>query len=114
WYDALCINQGDKDEKGHQVRLMSRIFSSAASVLAYIGEESENSSLAFNTMLKIGTDFLQEYPGHGLLRIKPATRWQEEGFPAYGSEGLKAVLAVCERPWFRRIWIVQELLLASK
>ncbi|KAF6810017.1 gag protein [Colletotrichum plurivorum] len=34
WVDAICINQGDHQEKSHQVQMMGRIFKSADLVLA--------------------------------------------------------------------------------
>ncbi|KAI0174664.1 heterokaryon incompatibility protein-domain-containing protein [Pestalotiopsis sp. NC0098] len=38
WVDAICINQDDVSERGHQVGLMPRIYSGAKNVLMYIGE----------------------------------------------------------------------------
>ncbi|WPJ64722.1 hypothetical protein SMAC4_13844 [Sordaria macrospora] len=37
WVDALCINQIDDNEKGHQVGLMRDIFASAKMVLVWLG-----------------------------------------------------------------------------
>lgn len=37
WVDALCINQDDLEEKGHQVGLMKRIFKGADTVLVWLG-----------------------------------------------------------------------------
>jgi hypothetical protein len=37
WADALCINQEDNDEKSVQIRLMPRIYQSAASTLIWLG-----------------------------------------------------------------------------
>ncbi|KAM0284134.1 hypothetical protein ACHAQH_002122 [Verticillium albo-atrum] len=38
WVDAICIDQDNDLEKGHQVRLMPQIYSRAREVLVYIGE----------------------------------------------------------------------------
>lgn len=38
WMDAICINQDDMNERGHQVHLMPQIYSRARRVLIYIGE----------------------------------------------------------------------------
>jgi hypothetical protein len=46
WVDALCINQEDNQERGHQVQLMKLIYSRAKSVVAWIGKSSEDSSQA--------------------------------------------------------------------
>ncbi|KAL3293861.1 HET-domain-containing protein [Colletotrichum asianum] len=37
WIDSLCINQGDDEEKGHQVAMMGEIIASASSVAASLG-----------------------------------------------------------------------------
>ncbi|KAK8059186.1 hypothetical protein PG996_009116 [Apiospora saccharicola] len=37
WIDQLCINQNDRDEKTHQVGLMSRIYSEASMVHIWLG-----------------------------------------------------------------------------
>ncbi|KAH7409538.1 heterokaryon incompatibility protein-domain-containing protein [Cadophora sp. MPI-SDFR-AT-0126] len=43
WADALCINQRDLTEKSWQVRLMSEIYKNATCILAYLGEDFEDS-----------------------------------------------------------------------
>ncbi|OCK73481.1 HET-domain-containing protein, partial [Lepidopterella palustris CBS 459.81] len=48
WVDALCINQQDHKERGHQVRRMNKIFSSAWRVLAWLGETSDDSDTAMD------------------------------------------------------------------
>ncbi|KXH35473.1 hypothetical protein CSIM01_10232 [Colletotrichum simmondsii] len=39
WVDAICINQNDNSERGHQVGLMKDIFSTAHFVISWIGQE---------------------------------------------------------------------------
>jgi hypothetical protein len=43
WIDALCINQEDDQEKGHQVAMMGRIYSQAVSVLIWLEPGQSNS-----------------------------------------------------------------------
>jgi hypothetical protein len=42
WVDAICINQKDVDERGHQVGIMRDVYSEAARVLIWLGEESKD------------------------------------------------------------------------
>ncbi|KAF4442244.1 HET-domain-containing protein [Fusarium austroafricanum] len=45
WTDAICINQTDNRERGHQVKQMGRIYRNAEEVLIWLGpsdEEIEN------------------------------------------------------------------------
>ena len=37
WIDAICINQDDVDEKNRQVQMMSKIYSNAKAVVAWLG-----------------------------------------------------------------------------
>ncbi len=46
WVDALCINQDDLLERGLQVTRMGLIYFKARQVIAWLGVEAENSSLA--------------------------------------------------------------------
>jgi len=41
WIDAVCINQNDLDEKGHQVAIMGEIYLCATWVVIWIGESEK-------------------------------------------------------------------------
>lgn len=41
WADAVCINQGDKNERSGQVQLMGRIYKECWEVLIWLGEEGD-------------------------------------------------------------------------
>ncbi|KAF2143104.1 uncharacterized protein K452DRAFT_226331, partial [Aplosporella prunicola CBS 121167] len=38
WVDALCINQGDNAERGHQVAMMQDIYSAAGQVSVWLSD----------------------------------------------------------------------------
>ncbi|KAK0707764.1 heterokaryon incompatibility protein-domain-containing protein [Lasiosphaeris hirsuta] len=86
WIDAVCINQDDTDERSHQVQLMAQIYAGARSVLVYIGEESTDSSEVLNHLAQ----------GMHLIEKKAA------------------VTTLLGRPYFWRVWILQEIALARK
>jgi hypothetical protein len=48
WADAICINQEDIAERNHQVQLMRDIYRSAELVVAWLGEEKDESDLAID------------------------------------------------------------------
>jgi hypothetical protein len=50
WIDAICINQGNGEEKNHQVKAMVRIYSGASRILAWLGEDDEYTDLAFDSI----------------------------------------------------------------
>ncbi|KAH7629769.1 heterokaryon incompatibility, partial [Sordaria sp. MPI-SDFR-AT-0083] len=43
WIDAICINQGDNEEKGHQVQSMAKIYAKASRVIVWLGEKAAGS-----------------------------------------------------------------------
>jgi len=44
WTDALCINEADGEEKGHQVQLMGEIYRNASAVLVWHGLQDDDST----------------------------------------------------------------------
>lgn len=54
WIDALCIDQANLTERNAQVRLMSRIYKDAQSVVGWLGIEDHNTAAAFDLISKLG------------------------------------------------------------
>lgn len=50
WLDDLCRNQGDDQEKDHQVSMMSRIFAESKEVLVGLGDEIDTNAQAIIVM----------------------------------------------------------------
>jgi hypothetical protein len=110
WVDAICINQNDDHEKAIQIRMLPRIFHSAEVVLGWIGDESEDSSKAIETLLQIRT-----------LEISPRD-WPDElpaipndwrnGIPPSDDNVWWAIGDLFKREWFSRVWVIQEVVLA--
>jgi hypothetical protein len=87
WADAVCINQQDIAERGHQVQLMGKVYNEAACVLIWLGEEDEHTELVLACV------------------HSPFLNLTDED-----SQALKLFL---ERPWFHRAWTFQESVLAT-
>ncbi|KAM5347314.1 hypothetical protein ACJ41O_010319 [Fusarium nematophilum] len=97
WIDAVCINQADDLEKGHQVNLMSRIYTFANSVVAWLGDtpvEHEASCIKMLNDVRPPGDRLPEPRGKVNLE---------------GLVGCTKTLMAS--PWFSRVWVVQESVL---
>ncbi|RDW58772.1 hypothetical protein BP6252_13248 [Coleophoma cylindrospora] len=89
WVDAVCINQNDIPERNAQVAQMAKIYNSASEVAVYLGAESNDSDLAM------------EYLKSGKFAEGPTS-----DFPHRTRE---ALIHLFRRPWFRRIWVLQEV-----
>jgi hypothetical protein len=129
WADAACINQDDVLEKESQVRLMSVIYSTANRVIADLGEASADteSTLQFmdsywRTAIWAGGDVksfgkattseeVALFLGIPFDELEPP----EAGFelPALDDERWQKLKHFFSRPWFTRLWIVQEFVLAK-
>jgi hypothetical protein len=104
WADAACINQSCHLDKQKQIPWMGDIFHNARCVLVWLGPESEDSQLAVALVSRL----------HKLIDTPPAfvSLW-EEASSAKRREW-RALRRLLERPWFYRLWVVQEVALATK
>jgi len=93
WIDALCINQRDAEEKTAQLPLMSHIYSAAAAVEIWLGTAADEG----------GDD--DEWAVHAIS--------SGDGQVQRTSRFLWAVSSIMRRPWFSRVWILQELVLGA-
>jgi hypothetical protein len=102
WIDAICINQRNIAERSVQVMHMGEVYTKAASVIAWLGEEFNDSNLAFDALNALPTDFLQHWDPqkNGKLNM---TALEPKCISAIGSLFL--------RPWWHRMWTAQESIL---
>jgi len=121
WIDAICISQSDDREKSSQVALMAEIYRRAKVVLGWLGDGDEASTKAldhFGELAKSAPHFgLDREVGHRIYLQNPGKL--PRGTEAEVSTLLHAAKAhkvelIYSRPWFTRIWIVQEVVLARE
>lgn len=96
WIDAICIDQENVQERNHQVHMMKRIFSTASSVMVWLGEAEGSVYATLEMVLKYNW-----------------SRGRKDLFK-YPEECLKGLEALFKRPWWKRIWIVQEVVAAQE
>ena len=129
WIDALCINQNYMAEKSTQVAIMGYIYASAEKVLACVGRHADNSKVLmrtfrrnqnFYTLLskreytyqKFDPDDDRYYSYMPIELEGPVSRWllRYSLFTARGKKLLQAHNRFFARPYFSRLWVVQEVL----
>lgn len=91
WVDALAIDQGYLEERNHQVQLMRSIYSLAARVLVWLGPAAGQS------------DLVMSYVNNG-------NEIAEEDLMPFAF----ATMNLLKRPWFWRVWVIQEVTFASQ
>lgn len=99
WADALSIDQENKEEQSLQVQLMTDIYSQAESVVVWLGEEGQNGALAL--------DLLDRIQGSSPKAVERLID-DESKLPEFD-----ALVALFEREYWRRLWVVQEVLNAK-
>jgi hypothetical protein len=113
WVDSICINQEDIDERNHQITLMTSIYKSAACVIVYLGEEANGSNEAMDWIQEIdepGRSFSFDHDEDS--GDEPLVHSEDTTFPACPPK--ETIEALFKRPWFTRIWVLQEIHMASK
>ena len=93
WVDAISIRQDDLVEKGQQVGMIGDIFKRAERVLVWVGEHADSTEALFR-------------------RLSSAQWRQRPHTPEESNRRLQAWISFMARPYFRRLWIVQEVVLA--
>jgi hypothetical protein len=133
WVDAICIDQKSPTEKNHQVALMGRLYSNAMRMHACIGPHYEDSQYlleatgptvpffarlhnrivvdhhsSINNVRRDWTTAVSNIQGRWFwvqcfLKMNAHTR----------KRLLQAFAALLNRPYFSRVWILQELFLGK-
>jgi hypothetical protein len=119
WADAVCIDQSDDQEKGHQVNMMANVYDHASAVLVWLGEAS---TLAAEKAFRLIRKFNRHIDSKILESEFANTAWEAlENVPKLGTRSQlfqddsesEALRDFFRRPWFSRLWVLQEVALAS-
>lgn len=131
--DQICINQGDKDEKAHQVQMMREIYANCTRLLVWLGPATAASDQYMEYIRRVNAEGILNHVTRGydnkhFMQVFDAVMDSDipvEGevkedrddvvklIDKYGDsfplEGAKDILS---RTWFSRLWIIQEVCLA--
>lgn len=104
WIDAICINQTDISERNEQVQNMQKIYQLASRVIAWVGITTVKSTLAFSLLSQLTARDRGEIGRDIRVIIR-----DPENYPLW-----EALSRFFLRPYWKRIWVVQELAMAKK
>ncbi|KAI0516721.1 heterokaryon incompatibility protein-domain-containing protein [Xylaria bambusicola] len=99
WVDAICINQGNMEERAQQVAKMGRIYRESLRVVVYLGPD------------------VAMKPKHRFPRRHPLDEFASGEVRPMDSNGLIMDLnleKLFKRRYFTRLWVIQELITSSK
>lgn len=109
WIDALCINQGDDDERADQVRMMGQIYGSALQVWIRPGRSSEVKQAVWfiKAISRLSRDTSQ-LSREALRKMADFSFWidDERLSPWDLARNLSQLF---KQSWFCRVWVLQEV-----
>lgn len=118
WVDAICINQTDIIEGAQQIARMRDIYASAWQVAIWLGVKADDSDLAFTTLHWLSLLARSEmaptsiYAETKMIDIRPIIIMWSRYKSLLRKEANKAVFCLLTRPYWRRMWILQEVAMA--
>ncbi|RYP71140.1 hypothetical protein DL769_004751 [Monosporascus sp. CRB-8-3] len=116
WIDALCINQNDLKERSTQVLHMGEIYQLAVRVVIWLGPTADDSNIAMSNLDYLGSQL--EVSQQGNVFPRPGCqqpRWSHAATDLpYSNQIWESLYHLFARPWFSRLWVLQEAQLANE
>ena len=115
WIDAVCVDQNNIPERGHQVVRMAEIYPQASRVVVWLGPERDDSALAFQVLNALGSTVEVNWAA---MQVKPLSGdrydvWLKKPLPFVEDRKTSAsIKRLLNRSYFKRLWIWQEIRLA--
>jgi hypothetical protein len=113
WIDAICIDQDNDKERGHQVRQMASIYNEAERVIIWLGLATYDTDFIMHFMKLLEEESIK----YACNNWKTSNeRWVN--IWSIIQTGLSSVLtfrqregltSLLDRSWFKRVWILQEV-----
>lgn len=114
WADAVCINQDDIPERGSQVGIMGQVYAKASAVVVWLGPSDAVTLEAVEFLKTIFQGYIRSTlttKGHlPFADTLDAEEWNKVVYPKL----IRVLSHFFNYPWFRRVWVVQELWLSQK
>jgi hypothetical protein len=119
WIDQLCINQDDNVEKSKQVQLMKAIYQKALSVGVWLGPAADESDQLIDVLSDVGEEACESRLMQMGLSQDERDLEYKDSYNRLGKRlgkeptiPLESMRSFVNRPYWSRVWIVQELSLA--
>jgi hypothetical protein len=118
WIDAICINQQNPREKSSQIALMGQIYTNAEQVIVWLGRDlRHDGSIISASLLQLSCIVDNHELMNSLNRELPSiylpNSLKKFGLHNWSDDQMTSLGLFFTRRWFRRLWCLQEVLLAS-
>ena len=108
WIDAICINQGDEKERGHQILKMRDIFSNAYETIVWLGVENKHTEEALSVVECLATGNPTD-----LFQLRTTQLLAHKPEYVKNLSGWKSVAELFALPYWQRTWIIQEIAMSQ-
>jgi hypothetical protein len=116
WIDAICIDQHNILERGHQVDMMGRLYGQAEGVLIWLGDIGDSGGL-ISTLQTFETNVPNEARRQWASNdVRYGDLWIRARYSSLEDEiSLQSKMEhLTQNSWFSRVWIIQEVAEAKK
>ncbi|KAG7053450.1 HET domain-containing protein [Colletotrichum scovillei] len=113
WIDAVCIDQSNVAERGHQVGQMAGIYRGAEQVIVWLGPPTHATNLLLGCLKELHKSWARQKSRNNLDQA------QEQWTKIRQNSGLdqavlinlqrRGLVSLLEETWFTRIWVLQEV-----
>jgi hypothetical protein len=120
WIDQISINQDDQNERGHQVGQMQKLYSTAQATLVWPWSWSKSHLEAIQTLAAEHqvnlNELISDAPTHKAIIEASVEEEYLSSDQAWHIDHVKydLVYKLYKSPYWKRLWIIQEIVLASK
>ncbi|OAL06217.1 HET-domain-containing protein [Phaeosphaeriaceae sp. SRC1lsM3a] len=125
WVDQVCINQRDAEERSTQVKMMRAIYEKAERTIVWLGYADADTEVLISIIDELKKNMpppqsdqdVQQEPSHLRVRDRDLLRTILQG--ETGPTGItwtrrEVLIRFLGRDWFRRAWVYQEAVVATK
>ncbi|KAH7327498.1 heterokaryon incompatibility protein-domain-containing protein [Rhexocercosporidium sp. MPI-PUGE-AT-0058] len=121
WVDAICINQTDNEERSNQVRNMRQIYAKSSEVLSWVGSgalsgfpsEAVEYLIKKQSLIQRLNDATSSHRDAQML-LDDFSSFSFATKEAWVENKLNIMDAFFNQPYWKRVWIIQEVTVASR
>ncbi|KAK1472356.1 HET domain-containing protein [Colletotrichum cuscutae] len=113
WIDAICIDQSNVAERGHQVGQMASIYRGAEQVVIWLGPPTLETNLLLGCLKELQQRWIRQKSQDDIIQAQE--QWSKMRQESELDQAVlidqqqKGLICLLSETWFTRIWVLQEV-----
>ncbi|KAI3556498.1 HET domain-containing protein [Colletotrichum abscissum] len=113
WIDAICIDQSNVAERGHQVGQMASIYRGAEQVIIWLGTPTLETNLLLGCLKELQQRWIRQKSQDDIIQAQE--QWSKMRQESELDQAVlidrqqKGLICLLSETWFTRIWVLQEV-----